>query len=316
MILGGPTGAGKTDIALALSERIPCEIVSMDSRQVYLGMDVGTAKPSRAVRCAVRHHLIDVASPDHTFSAAEFADRAEEAIAGIRGRERLPLLVGGSGLYIQATVDGLFDGPAANPIVRNRLRAEAASRGSEALHQRLRAVDAEAARGIHPRDTVRVIRALEVYEISGHPVSTLRQQKREVRSNVVFYGVRWPRPELYRRINRRVDEMIEQGLVNEVRRLVAQGYTDELPSFQAVGYRQLVRYLQGAYHLNEAIRLIKRDTRRLAKRQLNWFRRDGRVIWWDLEQYDSVQAVADAMANDVRRRFPDVARLRTQKRVR
>jgi len=287
----GPTAVGKTELALRIATRIGGEIVSVDSRQVYRYMDIGTAKPTPEQLRLVPHHMIDCITPDEPFSAADYQRGADEAIHQIRQRGNVPMLVGGSGLYFRSIVDGLFDGPQADTAFRQRLRQEAEELGIQHLYNRLRAIDSKAAENIHHNDLMRIIRALEVYERSGERISDLQQQweRAEVRYKFIAFGLTRPRDELYQRIEARVDRMMAEGLLDEVRSL--SKYSRDLPSMNCLGYKELLGYLDGQYDLDEAVRLIKRNTRRFAKRQLTWFRKDKRINWIDLSTCPSPEDV-------------------------
>ena len=295
----GPTATGKTAVGLELAKKLDGEIVSADSMAVYKGMDIGTAKPTAAEQAAVRFHLIDVVRPDEEFSVAEFKRLAERAVADIIARHRLPLLVGGTGLYVRAVTGGL-NIPAVGPDrkLRESLKAEAAAFGNERLLERLRAVDPAAAERIHARDLKRIIRALEVYVLTGLPISHFHSTagSTDAAYHVRLFGLNMSRTALYERIERRVDEQIEAGLVQEVSGLLAGGYTVELPSMKGLGYKQIAGYLLGEYDFETAVALLKRDTRRFAKRQLTWFRADPRIRWIDVEGRGAIE-VADEIAD-------------------
>jgi tRNA dimethylallyltransferase len=274
---------GKTAAALALARQFPLEVVSADSRQVYRLMDIGTAKPSREERASVPHHLLDVVWPDEPFDAARFAELAVAAIAAIHGRERLPLVVGGTGLYIRALTGGLVDLPRPDPRLRARLQQQAAVEGSAALHGRLAAVDPPTARQLHGNDAVRIIRALEVYTQTGRPLSAWQQEHgfRAGRYRVLKIGLTADRAELYRRIDVRAAAMFAGGLVEETAALLTAGYAPQLKALQTIGYREAVRVLQGGCPLQHALAEVQQATRRYAKRQLTWFRADPEIIWVD-----------------------------------
>ncbi len=285
LCLVGPTAVGKTACGLELAERLSAEIVSADSRQVYRRMDIGTDKPSPEERRRVPHHLIDRVEPDEVYTAGRYRDDAREAIRGILARGRLPLVVGGTGLYLRALFDGIEAGPPADSAVRARLLSLAEREGPGRLHRRLSAMDPVAARKIHPNDCSKLVRALEVLELTGCPLSEFHRvhRFRDRPFRVRWFGLIRPRSELYQRIEERVDRLIRRGLVEEVRGLIRSGFGPDLPSMRGLGYRQIAAHLAGM-PLAEAIALLKRDTRRYAKRQLTWFRRQAPVEWLAVEQ--------------------------------
>jgi tRNA dimethylallyltransferase len=292
----GPTATGKTEVAILLAEAIGGEIVSADSMQVYRGMEIGTAKPSPEQLARVPHHLIDIIDPDAPFSVADYQERARGAIDGIRGRGRQPILVGGSGLYVRAVIDGLgFSMAPPDPELRRRLSEQAGTAGLAALHARLAQVDPEAAQRIHVNDKKRIIRALEVFEQTGLPISRLQDLDRQHRAryNTRQFGLTLARDELYRRIEARVDEMVRRGLVDEVKRLLDRGYGERHVSMKGLGYAQLTPFVRGECSPEEAVARLKRDTRRFAKRQLAWFRADPRIEWIDVSAVGGYQQVAD-----------------------
>ena len=281
----GPTAVGKTEIAIQLAQRLNAEIISVDSRQIYRQMDIGTAKPTPEEKQAARHHLIDCVDISEPFSVADYQSLADTAIADIQNRGKRVLLVGGAGLYFRVIVDGLFKGPGADPALRKRLEIEAAQFGVDALHDRLRVCDPESADRIHPNNIVRVIRALEVYELTGTPMSELQQQwhLEKQRYPFIAFGITMPRALLYRRIEQRVDVMLANGLIAEVESLLAAGYGRDTIALRSFGYKELIAYLDGDCTYLEAISQLKQNTRRFAKRQLTWFRKDTRIEWLDRE---------------------------------
>jgi tRNA dimethylallyltransferase len=291
----GPTAVGKTEIAIQLAQHLDAEIVSLDSRQIYRGMDIGTAKPTPDQRQAVPHHLIDCVDVDQPFSVAEYQRLADTAIAEIRGRGKRTMAVGGAGLYFRGIIDGLFDGPGADAEIRAKLQREADEHGNVALHERLRRCDPETANRVHPNNLVRVIRALEIYELTGKPISSLQQQWKMNEPRYLFraFGLNMPREVLYRRIEERVDRMVEAGLIEEVKGLLDQGYPRNCVAMQSFGYKELIDYLDGKRTLDEAIALLKQNTRRFAKRQLTWFRNDPRIEWLDTSQFSSIDGIVD-----------------------
>ncbi|HVA41757.1 MAG TPA: tRNA (adenosine(37)-N6)-dimethylallyltransferase MiaA [Candidatus Binataceae bacterium] len=282
----GPTGAGKTAVAIAVAERLGAEIVNADSRQIYRGMDLGTAKPSAADRARVRHHLIDVCDPRRPIDVAEFARIATAALNAIAARGRPAIVVGGSGLYLRALRGGIFPGPPAAPKIRAALAAEAAAHGTSPLHARLAAIDPASAARIAPNDLRRVIRALEVWEVSGVALSEHQGRHRfggGVGAGLIL-GLTRERARLCEIIDRRFDAMLAAGLVDEVRGLLAAGVSAGGPPLETIGYREIAAYLGGQCTLAEAADRARRASRQLAKRQMTWFRREPGVQWLDPER--------------------------------
>lgn len=283
----GPTATGKTALAVRLAERLGGEVVNADSRQVYRGMDVGTAKPTSEERARVRHWLVDVANPDEPFSLGRFVELADEALQNCWSRGVLPLLVGGTGQYVWALLEG-WRVPRVPPDrkLRAELEALAQREGPEALVAELRRVDPESAARIDPRNVRRVIRALEVYRVTGRPLAAWRTHETPQFESIVL-GLSCERAELYRRIDARVDVMIDAGLVAEVRGLLERGYACDLPSMSGIGYRQVCQHLAGELALDEAVARIKTETHRLARMQHTWFRAgDARIHWIGLTAAD------------------------------
>jgi tRNA dimethylallyltransferase len=279
VVLTGPTASGKSEMAMEIARWCGAEIVSADSMQVYRYMDIGTAKPSRAEQREVRHHLIDVCEPNRRFTVSDYQRLATEAIAGIHARGNLPLVVGGTGFYIDALLLS-FDLPAGDEEhrVRSRLLQRARLEGSDALYRELLSVDPDSAARIHPNDKRRIIRALEVYIVTGKPMSAL-MRKGEPRYTSAMFTLDVERDHLYRRIDDRVDSQIANGLISEVARLLER-YGDSLATArQAIGYKEIIDYLERRVRLPEAIETLKRNTRRYAKRQMTWFRRKGAIEW-------------------------------------
>lgn len=297
LVIAGPTGVGKTEVAVRLAERIPMEVVSADSRQVYRKMDIGTGKPTPAQLQAVRHHLIDVVDPPERYHAARFRTEALQAIDAIRRQGRLPAVVGGTGLYIRALLRGLDPAPPGNPEVRRRLQEWARDRGAGALHRRLAQVDPEAAARISSRDQVRIIRALEIYELTGRPMGTPSGwQGRRFPWNLVMVGLTLSRQGLARALERRVDAMVSRGLRAEVQALLDAGYDESLPAMKGIGYRHFVAVIRGRLSEAVAIRLMKRDTVRYAKRQWTWFAREPDLQWIDVETAGGPEGAAETIA--------------------
>ncbi|MXV73938.1 tRNA (adenosine(37)-N6)-dimethylallyltransferase MiaA [Candidatus Poribacteria bacterium] len=283
LCLLGPTAVGKTEIAIQLAQRLNAEIVSVDSRQIYRQMYIGTAKPTPEEQEAARHHLIDCVDISQSFSVADYQSLADTAIADIQNRGKRVLLVGGAGLYFRAVVDGLFEGPDADIALREQFEQEAAQHGVDVLHERLRACDPASAERIHPNNIVRVIRALEVYELTGIPMSEHQQQWHQGNQRYPFiaFCLTMPRALLYQRIGQRVDVMLANGLIAEVESLLAAGYARDTLALRSFGYKELIVYLDGKCTYLEAVEQLKQNTRRFAKRQLTWFRKDTRLEWVD-----------------------------------
>jgi tRNA dimethylallyltransferase len=282
IVLVGPTAVGKTEIAIQLAERLSGEIVSVDSRLFYRGMDIGTAKPDPADRARVPHHLIDVAEPDQTISLAEFQQLVHEAILGIAGRKRVPLLVGGTGQYIRAVTDG-WSPPRVPPdeALRAELMRLATERGNIWLHGRLHSLDRESAARIDTRNTRRIVRAIEVILTSGRRFSEQRLKGHPAYRSTII-GLRRPRAELYARIDARIEFMWNQGLLEETRRLLERGCKESLPSMSAIGYSQCVAVIEGTMQPGEAMAAMRRLTRAFVRRQTNWFKEtDPAIIWFD-----------------------------------
>ncbi|MDI6840679.1 MAG: tRNA (adenosine(37)-N6)-dimethylallyltransferase MiaA [bacterium] len=277
-VIVGPTGVGKTEIAIEVAIRLNAEIISCDSRQVYKYMDIGTAKPTKAQQIRVPHHMIDVVTPDVDYNAWDYAKEARSVINEVVKREKVPLVVGGSGLYLRALIDGFFQVPKPPQIIRERLRRESPSE----LYRRLIEVDKVTADKLHPNDTQRIMRAIEVYETTKIPMSELKATRVPFNCDPIYVGLTMPMTLLYNRIENRVDLMIENGFINEVKSLLDKGYSPELNSLQTIGYKEVVAYLQDKITLDEAVRLIKQNTCRYAKRQLTWFRALLDIKWIEL----------------------------------
>lgn len=279
--LVGSTASGKTELSIKIAEALDCEILSADSRQIYKYMDIGTAKPSRELQKKVPHHGIDLCTPDENFSAGQYAQYARAVIDEIVARGKIPLVVGGSGLYIRALVNGIFQGNFKSESLRMELKKEAQEKGLPWLYERLSRIDPQTASKIHPNDAKRIIRALEVYMLSGIPISQWQREKTQPANfHPVFFGLLWDRSRLIQRIHARVYKMIEQGLIEEVQRLLAMGYSPtQHNALDSVGYKEMVQYLQGKITLEETISEIQKNTRRFAKRQMTWFRKEPRIEW-------------------------------------
>ena len=308
----GCTGCGKGAVGRLLAERLDAEIISVDSMKVFRRMDIGTAKPSAEARSRVPHHLLDVAEPCEDFSVAQFAERAERAIADIHNRDRMVLAVGGTALYFKALTEGLFDGPGSDAETRARLHREADENGRAALHARLATVDPVAAKRIHPNDLRRIVRALEVFELTGQQISQLQTQwdtRRTVASDPLagrwrFIGLVRDREDQSGRTNRRVQRMIEAGWVEEVRSLLAEPRPISTTARQAVGYAEIIQHLTGGLALADAIEKIKINTRKLSKAQRTWFKRFRDTRWFEVAADDHAETVADRIMADRELQWP------------
>lgn len=289
LVLTGPTAVGKTKLSLALARAVGGEIISADSVQVYRHMDIGSAKIKKEEMQGIPHHLIDVLDPTEDFHIVMFQKMAKEAMAGIYSRGHIPILTGGTGFYIQAvTKDIDFTNAEQEDGYRKELENMAIARGSESLHRMLEEVDPKSAKEIHPNNVKRVIRALEFYHQNGTPISGHNEVQRQQISpyNLAYFVLNAPRPLLYERIEKRVDEMLSEGLVEEVQKLRNMGCCQGMVSMQGLGYKEILSYLEGDCSLEEAVYILKRDTRHFAKRQLTWFRREPEVIWLDKEKFE------------------------------
>lgn len=301
----GPTGVGKTDTAIWLCQQLGGEIVSMDSMQIYRGMDIGTAKPTRSQMNQVPHHMIDIVDPDERFTVSDYRQMAFNVIENILSQGKLPVLVGGTGLYLNAISYEMRLGESgADSTLRAELNQIASQAdGARILHDRLAAVDPASAEKLHKNDVRRVIRALEIYAASGRPISEREDETRkEGPFHVMVYGLTLPRAEMYARINERVDEMIEAGLIDEVKALLERGIEPhkEGGAMQAIGYKEIVSALRNELSIEQAIDLIKQGSRRYAKRQWTWFRRDERTAWYDWSEYASHDALKQALLQQIR----------------
>lgn len=282
IIISGPTATGKTELAIQIALKCSCEIISADSKQVYKHMDIGTAKPTTLQQELVSHHMIDVVYPHEEFNATIFLTQAKEAVESISRNNKNVIVCGGTGLYIKALTKGLFLGPAQDQDIRKELRKLANTHGKAYLHGELANVDPESAAVIEKNDVVRVVRALEVYKLSGIPISQFHRNHsfRDSFFDTLKIGLFIERNHLSKRIEERVEHMMDMGFYNEVEALLDMGYTENLKPLKGFGYRQLIRSIQGNAPLNVAIEDIKRDTKKYAKRQMTWFRSDKEIIWF------------------------------------
>lgn len=281
VVICGPTGVGKTGFAIGLARQFGGEIVGADSMQIYRLMDIGTAKPTVEEQAQCVHHMVNVADPDEDFDAVVYASQSDKCILDLVGRNKLPLVVGGTGLYIKALIHGLTAAAPSDPQLRRKLQLELGALGAPALHQRLLDLDGAAAKRIHPNDGYRILRALEVFAMTGRSITSHYRDHgfSTLRYDTLYIGLTMPRELLYNRINQRVEMMIDQGIVDEVRALLCQGYGPELKSMKSLGYRHMVDFIQGRLTWDEAVRTLKRDHRRYAKRQITWFGANPDINW-------------------------------------
>ena len=294
VVLVGPTAVGKSEIGLRLARTLDTDLLTADSRQVYRGMDIATDKPTLEQRQGVPHCLIDLVDPDESFNAGQYRQQAVQEIERLYGERRLPLIVGGTGLYVRTLMHGLCDAPRADQAYRASLLQQAHAQGRDFLHSELTRIDPELAARLHPHDEVKIVRALEVYHLSGRRLSDVQQQHRfaEQPFSVILVGLNRDRAQLYRRIDTRVEAMFARGVIEETEQLLAKGYGRGLGAMKGLGYQQVAGYLAGDYDRAEALRLLKRDTRHFAKRQLTWFRKEPGLRWWSLSEQDSPEDVA------------------------
>jgi tRNA dimethylallyltransferase len=295
----GPTASGKSAVGVRLAKILKGEIISADSRQIYKDLTIGTAKPTETERAGIAHHLIDCYPLEKHFTAGQFGVEAGRIIDEINRRKNIPIVVGGSGLYIQALIDGFFDGPSAPNEIRERLNERLHKEGGAVLLEELRRIDHEITKRMNPKTTHRIVRALEVFECTGVPLSKHHfDQNRKPRYSAYLAGLVWDRALLYEKINSRVDRMIDGGLIDEVQQLIRRGYDESPNALQTVGYQEVFAFIRGDYSKSEMIRLIKRNTRRYAKRQMTWFRRDKRIRWYPVSDESEINTIAQSIADD------------------
>ena len=293
VVICGPTGVGKTGFAIGLARQFGGEIVGADSMQIYRLMDIGTAKPTVEEQAQSVHHMVNIVDPDEDFDAVVYARQSDQCIFDVVDRNKVPIVVGGTGLYIKALVHGLTEAAPTDPQLRHKLQVELTALGAPALHQRLLDLDEAAAKRIHPNDGYRILRALEVLEITGRSITGHHRDHgfSTLRYDTLYIGLTMPREILYERINTRVEMMIDKGIVDEVRALLGQGYGPELKSMQSLGYRHMVDFIQGRLEWDEAVRTLKRDHRRYAKRQMTWFGANPDINWLTPGQHKAAAAL-------------------------
>lgn len=297
IVILGPTCSGKTELAIHLASKINSEIISADSRQIFKYLDIGTAKPTQYQLQQIKHHLVDELQPDNYFNADIFSKKAEVIISDILNRGKIPIVAGGSGLYIKALIDGIYVSVDSNPDLRKSLMEKRRKFGNEYIHNELKNVDPVSAEKLLPQNWKRIIRALEVFYITQKPIWQFNSENKKGDYHFIQYGLKWQRNILYQRINLRVDKMIEDGLVEETKKILELGYDKNLNSLNTVGYKEVMEFISGEISLEKAIYLIKRNTRRFAKKQMTWFNKDKRILWFYAEN-KSVEELADLILKD------------------
>jgi len=299
IIICGPTSSGKTEISVKLAVKIG-EIISADSMQVYKYMDIGTAKPEKKLLNIVKHYMIDIITPDKDFSACEFKTRAERIINDLYKRKKIPFVVGGTGLYIRALIYGLSDAPGRDPVLRKRLKELTDSKGIKYLYEKLKEVDPQYATKISPNDSIRIIRALEVYKLTGTPFSKFCEAHIKIpQYNALWIGLNIERKKLYEKINQRTEKMFQNGLVDETKRLLDMGYSEDIIKKRGIGYSDVIDYLQGKISLETAIENVKKKTRHYAKRQLTWFRKEKDIKWFSPQQFNEIQELIERWIENI-----------------
>jgi len=294
IVIVGPTCSGKSQVALNLAERLNTEIISADSRQIYKYLSIGTAKPTENELSKIKHHFIDVLSPDEDYNVSKYEEEALNIIARLSSENKIPIVAGGSGLYVKALIDGIINEVSVDEEYRQQLKEKREIYGNEFLYNELKRVDPVSASKMLPQNWKRVMRALEVYHLTGKPIWEFHQShKREVDYQFCQFGLMWEREILYSRIEKRVDSMIENGLIEEVRNILSMGFPKSLNSLNTVGYKEIISFLENEITLDKAIQLIKRNTRRFAKRQMTWFRKDKRIKWIQISNESDLHYIPD-----------------------
>lgn len=298
IIIAGPTCSGKTALSISLAEKLNSEIISADSRQIYKYLDIGTAKPSPEERKKIMHHFIDFLEPDEEYNVSKYERDALLLIENLFNKSKIPVVAGGSGLYIKALVDGIFDTADTDPDYRKELHFLKEKFGNEYLYNELKKIDEKSASGMLPQNWKRVMRALEVFHLTGEPIWKA-QVKYKRNTDIYFdqYGLLWEREKLYKNIENRVDYMIAAGLIDEVKNILLKGYSKNLNALNTVGYKEIIAYLDNEISLSRAVELIKRNTRRYAKRQMTWFNKDKRINWIKINSSDEIEKTAEELYN-------------------
>ena len=298
IVLVGPTCSGKTKVGISLAQKLNSEIISADSRQIYKYLTIGTAKPAEDELSKIKHHFVDFLEPDCDYNVSKFETEALDKIEFMFVENKIPIVAGGSGLYIKALIDGIFNSVDVDEEFREELNFKREKLGNEFIYEELKKVDPVSADKMYPQNWKRVMRALEVYHITGEPISKFHEEyKREKKYNFVQFGLNWERSVLYKNIDARVDKMIEEGLVKEVQQILAKGFSKNINALNTVGYKEIISFLENEITLDRAIELIKRNTRRYAKRQLTWFRKDDRIQWISVSSEDDLNTIPNQILN-------------------
>jgi tRNA dimethylallyltransferase len=301
IVLAGPTCSGKTTLSVLMAEKLNTEIISADSRQFYKYLDIGTAKPDKHILKKIKHHFINILEPDEYFNVSLFEKRALNIIEALLDKNKIPIVAGGSGLYIKALTEGIFDEADYNEEIRNKFMLIKKERGMEGLYKELKLVDPESASRMLPQNWKRVLRALEVYYSTGQPIWKFHEkQEREIDIEFKTFGLNWKREVLYNNIELRVDGMIDNGLIEEIKYILDKGYSKTLNSLNTVGYKEIISYLDGEITLDRAVDLIKRNTRRYAKRQMTWFRGVEGMHWFDVSSFDDLNNISEEIIKSER----------------
>jgi tRNA dimethylallyltransferase len=300
IVITGPTCSGKTELSVLIAKKISSEIISADSRQFFRFLDIGTAKPDKHTLTEIRHHFINTLNPEEYFNASKYEKDALEICEDLFVQNKIPVVVGGSGLYIRALVDGIFDSADIDQDYRNFLMRQKELLGNEYIYNELKKIDPGSAAKMLPQNWKRVLRALEVYHQTGEPIWKQQlKHKRDLDYKFYQYGLKWERKILYSNIEHRIDQMINDGLVDEVKSILAGGYDKNLNSLNTVGYKEIISYLDGEISLDRAVELIERNTRRYAKRQLTWFNSDKRIKWFEIKKKDDFLKIAEEIEKEV-----------------
>ena len=300
IVIAGPTCSGKTSLSLLLADKLNTEIISADSRQFYKYLDIGTAKPDEVVLQKTKHHFINILEPDEYFNASMFEKQALTIIENLFAGNKVPIVAGGSGMYIKALTDGIFDEADLNTELRERFLKLREEKGNEGLYEELIKIDPQSASGMLPQNWKRVMRALEVYYATGTPIHKFHeQQSRNINIDFKIFGLNWNRSLLYKNIEARVDQMLDNGLIDEIKYILSKGYDKSLNALNTVGYKEIISFIDGEISLEKAVELIKRNTRRYAKRQMTWFRKVDGIKWFDVSSFNDLFVISDEIINSV-----------------